>query len=345
MTIFKVEAGETIGVNHLSKLRHTAGPGPVLILTHDNPDPDALASGKALAFLLDAWKISSKLVYSGIIGRSENRAMLRLLTPEWRHQDILPNSERFSATVLVDSQPNAGNNRLPADRPPDIVIDHHFETGDFSGVRYKDVRPNIGATTTMIYQYLICADLEPDSRLATAMFYGLKTDTRGLSRDAGRVDEDAYLRLLSLMDRESLIQVEQAGLSRTYFRDLYRGLQSAKLHGHAVFASLGEIIRPDLVAEMADLLIRLDDAKVVLCIGQFRNQLYLSLRTGPLRQDAGYLIQKIVPAPGKAGGHGTMAGGQYPLNQDDPAVLVDDIRRRFLAYLDESDREGEFLVV
>ncbi|MCO5190382.1 MAG: phosphoesterase, partial [Anaerolineae bacterium] len=59
----------------LSQLRVTAGNGPVLILTHDNPDPDALASGKALAtLLLAAWNIPSQLTYCGLIQRPENRA-------------------------------------------------------------------------------------------------------------------------------------------------------------------------------------------------------------------------------------------------------------------------------
>ena len=109
--------------NRLTQLRATAGTGPVLILTHDNPDPDALASGKAFATLLkSAWNIPSRLLYSGLVQRAENRAMLNLLTPEWEHSDVLTGLDQFSALALVDTQPGAGNNRLPATTPPRLSL-------------------------------------------------------------------------------------------------------------------------------------------------------------------------------------------------------------------------------
>lgn len=112
--------------DRLERLRTIAGTGPVLVLTHDNPDPDALAAGKAFATLLkSAWNISSRLVYSGLVLRAENRALLKLLTPEWEHSDRLVALDQYSAIALLDTQPGAGNNRLPIEHIPQIVIDHH----------------------------------------------------------------------------------------------------------------------------------------------------------------------------------------------------------------------------
>lgn len=107
----------------LDRLREAAGNGPVLILTHDNPDPDSLATGKGLAALLSVWGIPSRMVYSGLVARAENRAMLNRLTPEWEHSDTLEFLDEYPAIALVDSQPTAGNNRLPAPVLPTIVID------------------------------------------------------------------------------------------------------------------------------------------------------------------------------------------------------------------------------
>lgn len=328
----------------LIELRQIAGSGPVLILTHDNPDPDALASGKALATLFkSAWNIPSRLLYSGLVLRPENRAMLHILTPEWEHKDTLPDLDQFSAVALVDTQPGAGNNRLPAAYIPQIVIDHHHPLREtINAVPYTDIRPDIGAAATLLDQYLEAANVMPDSDLATAMFYALKTDTRGLSRGATALDEVVYLKLLAQIDHAKLIQIEQAGLPKVYFQAFSQGLQAARFYTQSVVANLGTMHIPDLTAEMADLLIRLDGARAVLCLGIHEKTLYLSIRTVPMGQDAGLLVQRVIVSPGKAGGHGTMAGGQVPLTGQAANQLIDEIVRRFLDVMGETGR-GEDL--
>ena len=330
----------------LNNLRKCAGAGPVLILTHNNPDPDALASGKALAALLkEAWGISSCLVYSGLVARSENRAMLDFLTPEWEHETPFINLEQYSAIALVDTQPGAGNNSLPAEYIPQIVIDHHHPMrAGLNRVPYSYVRPDVGATVTLLCQHLDTAGITPDPALATAMFYGLKTDTRGLSRGDSPLDKKVYLKLLAIIDRELLIQVEQAGQSRTYFHALGHCLQTTQIYGAAVMAYLGEVQRPDIGAEMADILIRLEHAKAVLCIGHHDQIFHLSLRTKSLKQDAGVLVQKLIIPPGKAGGHGTMAGGQIPAQLGQAAAIVAETKYRFLSLVGESETAGEALL-
>lgn len=325
--------------SHLAQLSAIAGAGPVLVLTHDNPDPDALASGKALATLLDmAWDISSRLVYSGLVARAENQAMLTRLTPEWEHRDTLPGLDQYTALALVDTQPGAGNNRLPATHPPHIVFDHHQPRREaMTEVPYKDLRPEMGATVTLLYQYLEAAGIVPNPSLATAMFYGLKTDTHGLSRGASPADEVAYFDLLTRLDHQELNALEHAGLSRDYFRAFSRGLRATQVYGQVVLAHLGPMHRPDLAAEMSDLLIRLDSARAVLCLAEYGDILHLSLRTSLLDQDAESIIQPVVTGLGKAGGHGTLAGGQVPLTDHDVEPLVAEIMRRFLSVMGETD--------
>lgn len=330
--------------DRLERLRIIAGTGPVLVLTHDNPDPDALAAGKAFATLLkSAWNIPSRLLYSGLVLRAENRALLKLLTPEWEHSDTLVALDQYSAIALLDTQPRAGNNRLPIDHIPQIVIDHHHPLRKTPNkVPYIDVQPEIGATVTLLYQYMEAVAVVPDSDLATAMFYGLKTDTRSLSRGISQQDIYVYLKLLSQIDHNKLIQIEQAGLSQAYFRAFSRGLQAAQVYHHSIVADLGTMDRPDLAAEMADILIRLEQARAVLCLGIHEQTLYLSVRTEPLGQDAGLLVQQVIVPPGKAGGHGMMAGGQVQLAGQDVMYLVNEIISRFLTLMQETTK-GENL--
>jgi nanoRNase/pAp phosphatase (c-di-AMP/oligoRNAs hydrolase) len=195
----------------------------------------------------------------------------------------------------------------------------------------------------LLNQYFEAAGMAPDSDLATAMFYGLKTDTRSLSRGTSPADTDAYLKLLDQIDRSKLIQVEQAGLSQEYFQAFSRGLHAAQVYDQSIVANLGEMHRPDLAAEMADILIRLEKADAVLCLGTHDQTLYLSLRTEPFGQDAGLLVQRVIVPPGKAGGHGTMAGGQVPLAGQDVEHLIEVIADRFLKVMGETST-GESLV-
>ena len=333
-----IEVTNPIDQTQLERLRTVAGNGPVLIMTHDNPDPDSLASGKALATLLkEAWNVPSRLVYSGLVARAENHAMLTHLTPEWEHVEMLPDLKQFSAVAQVDTQPGAGNNRLDAVQPNHIVIDHHYPVrGTIDTVSYADVRTKIGATVTMLYQYLEAAGVQPDPILATAMFYGLKTDTRSLSRGDSPADEMAFVKLLHQLDQQELSRVELASLSREYFRAFSRGLLATRLYGRAIIARLGVMAQPDFAAEIADILIRLEGARAALCMGQHRDTLQISLRTRPSGEDAGLIIQQVVVPPGRAGGHGTMAGGQIPLVGQDVEVLLTEIERRFLIIMEET---------
>ncbi len=327
-----------ITLESLEKIREAAGGGPVLILTHDNPDPDGMASGKALAFLLrKAWNISSRLVYSGIVARAENKVMLRLLTPEWEHQDVLEDLDQYSAVALVDTQPEAGNNRAPSVDKIAMIIDHHFPAPvNLASVPFVDIRPDAGATVSLVFQYLDSMQVEIDRDLATAIFYGIQTDTRSLSRDNSAIDQYAYFKLLTALDREKLSQVEQAGLPREYYKALSKGFMSTRVYKHVVVTYQGEMHRPDFTAEMADILVRLDEINVVLCMGFHDEILYLSLRSRSDGVDAGKIIQEVVAHHGKAGGHGKSAGGQIPLGVQPARQVAAEVERRFLNIMDEA---------
>ena len=338
MNQLSISVPNPIQPEQLNSLLSAAGQGPVLITTHNSPDPDALASGLALAKLLkESSGIPSRLVYSGLVSRAENRAVLRLLTPEWEYSDALHDIGAYSAVALIDSQPGAGNNSLPVDFLPDIVIDHHTPVRpETQQARFRDIRIGIGSTASILFQYLNAADVAVDSRLATALFYGLRADTNGLARDATTADGVIYSLLLSHLDSSLLHQVILSGLSQQYFSAFESGLRSAKITGQTITTYLGEIYRPDLVAEMADLLVRLENVNTALCLGWYDGSIFLSLRTGTPNEDAGLLLQDIITGHGKAGGHGTIAGGQIPLNGQDADELVQQVTGRFLEVMGET---------
>lgn len=321
----------------LNQLKEAAGTGPLLILTHDNPDPDGLASGAVLSELFrQKWNLPARVGYSGLVERAENKVMLKLLTPMWVPLDDLARFEDFSAIALVDTQPGSGNNRLPETIRPAIVIDHHrTQLASIENVPFVDVRPEIGATTSMVYQYYEAAGLVPSPDLASAVYYGIQTDTQGLMRPHSIVDLDIYIKTLTRIDRRKLNQVIHARVPKDYYRAFNHGLESAQIFGKVVFCYLGDLHRPDFVAELADTLIRLQGIEAVLCLGYHGDTMYLSLRTPSPDDDAGLIIQQLVSPHGKAGGHDSIAGGQIRLENGNPDWIAKILLRSFLELMEE----------
>lgn len=319
----------------------------ILILLHDDPDPDAVASGVALQFLLqESLGIEGRIAYRGVIGRAENRALVDFLEPELQQlpDETTPQRREGQAMALLDTQPGSGNSPLPADFEVEIVIDHHSDREDGAGC-VRDVRPWIGASSTMLTQYLQAADVKPSTRVATALFYGIKTDTKALSRDTSAADVSAYFYLLECLDVDALVEIENAQVPADYFKSLNRAMQNARLYDSVVLSYLGRSDYPDLTAEVADMLLRLEGVRWVVCLGAYEENLYVSVRARSDEADAEALAQHIIGGRGSAGGRNTLAGGQMPLQGQDPEQLAVDIRARVLAYLDvPEDTEARPLV-
>lgn len=323
------------------------GYSEILIVLHDDPDPDAVACGEALRFLLsERLQMRGHIVYRGVIGRAENRALVDFLAPhmETLPDDAIPERLPQQAVALLDTQPGAGNSPLPADYSVDLVIDHHTDREDGAG-RFRDIRPWIGALSTIITQYLQAAELKPSMRVATALFYGIKTDTKALSRDTSAADISAYFYLLEFVDVDALVEIENAQVPAEYFKNLAGAMQSARVYNGVVFSFLGQSDYPDLTAEVADLLLRLEGVRWVVCMGAYEDQLYLSVRARSDEIDAEELAREIIGEAGTSGGRNTLAGGQLPLNGADAEQMVEEIRLRTLAYLEvPTSLQGERLV-
>jgi len=173
------------------------GKGKILIIVHDNPDPDCLASAMALHHLF-VMKLNkdSIITFSGMIGRSENIAMAKELQIPLTPLEIV-NLKEYQVICMLDTQPDTGNNSLPPGTRVDIVIDHHPLRQQTRECRWCDVREDYGTTATIIYEYLLSQDVSIGTKLATALFYAIKSETQDLGREASLPDKEAYLRLFA----------------------------------------------------------------------------------------------------------------------------------------------------
>lgn len=286
------------------------GKGKVVIIVHDNPDPDCLASALALRHLF-IMKLNKDAViaFSGMIARSENVVMAKELEITLTPLGLL-NFKEFQVVCMLDTQPGTGNNSLPPDARVDIVIDHHPLKELSKASRWVDIRDDYGVTATILYEYLVAQEVTIGTKMATALFYAIKSETQDLGREANRPDKEAYLRLFPLTNKKLLYEITHPKLSREYFLTVNTALRKTKIYNNIVVINLGTIMFPEIVAEMADFLLRLEGIEIVLCMGQYAGEMIFSTRT--LRHDLnmGEVVKRLVSGKGTAGGHGMMAGGK-----------------------------------
>jgi nanoRNase/pAp phosphatase (c-di-AMP/oligoRNAs hydrolase) len=319
----------------------------LLILTHDNPDPDALASAFALFKLIETIDgVTARIAFGGFVGRAENRTMVHELglpiTPTWA-----VGFDDVDLIALVDTQPGTGNNSLPEDRTADIVIDHHPIREDTRKARFWDVRTDCGSSCTILTRYLEAAGVPLKGRVATALFYGIQSETQDLGREACEADLQASLKLYPGADRELISRMRYPDLPRAYFSSLHRSLERSRTRGPVVISYLGRLDYPDLVAELADFYLRYEGAKWSFCIGVFEDSILISIRTSVSDAKAGQLLRRVVDSDGTAGGHGMMAGARIPighLSAEDQRLKSEELVNRFIKELGVEDETGGALL-
>ncbi|PLX91370.1 MAG: phosphoesterase [Desulfuromonas sp.] len=323
------------------------GRGRILIVCHDNPDPDSLASACALKhLLLIKTGQEATITFGGIIGRGENRAMVREL-----EINVIPfakiRPDDYTVVCMVDTQPGTGNNSWPVERPVDLVIDHHPLRPTTSDCRFSDVRVGFGACATILFQYLLAQEVSVNTKLATIIYYAIKSETQELGREGGAADRAAYLSLAQLCNNRILYRITHPKRARAYFGVFNRALENARIYDSLLVFNLYNIDNPDTVAEMADFLLAAEGIKTVFGMGCYRDEILLSIRSSCHDVGVGEVIRKVAAGYGTAGGHAMIAGGQIPVtrrSQKHQKELERIFTRRLIDALELKARRGKRLV-
>lgn len=298
--------------------------GHFLVLTHRGPDPDALGACEGLRRLIEVgFGYRATVATLGRIHRAENLALVRTLELELVDYTEIDLS-RFAGVTLVDTQPEFGHTVLPDTPPLVAVFDHHVppeKDGKRPDAPHKDVRLGLGATSSMLYEYLRDAGIQLDERTASALFCGVRYDTMDLSRNASALDEEAYFETFRLCDRTKIAAIDKPPLPRSYYRAIASSMAAARQHGPLVLALLGKIENPETVAEMADFFLRMKGASWVVVGGAFEGEYVLSLRTDRSFGNAYPLMKRVLGGEGSFGGHGHIAGGRIHLEDQGESTI------------------------
>lgn len=278
----------------------------LLLLTHPNPDPDAIAAALGLRSLLNRTRQRATLAYLGRpLSRPENLNMLRLLEIDLERLEEA-DLHRFDGIVLVDCQENLFQNyALP---PVTAVIDHHPEQIQYRAP-FRDIVPEEGSTSTIITRYYQALGIEPSQRVATALLYGIKTDTFFLKREVNQNDILSFVYLYPRANINLLRRMEVPELPLEKMKLLGEVLTGARVQNGVFIAIVPECpdASEDLVARLADLGLQVKGASWSVVAGVLPDGVVISVRNVGYVRHAGRAVQNAFASLGPAGGHRTQA--------------------------------------
>ncbi len=277
----------------------------VLILTHNEPDPDSIASAYALAYLLRARKVTITIGYGGNLKRAENVRMIDTLELTLSNHDELYFDD-FDHIALVDTQPG-GNNSLPKEITPSIVIDHHSfqpRVGD----EYRDIRQWFGATSTILAVYLKDSDRPIRKNIATELYYGIKTDCG--YRDITIYDLEAMAFLYRKADEELLEKLQEPLMSMESLVAYQKALENRIIIDGVIFSHLGKFQAIEELARVADFFIQTRDISWSVVSCENEGNFYISIRCHEGEKNAGSIANRAYGKYGRAGGRHSAAGAQ-----------------------------------
>ena len=301
----------TVNQKSVERIRSLFGERKVHILLQHDPDPDAIGSALALRELLGRNRPTTPIVTFGEVTRPENLAMLRLLdiqidriSPEDLHKE-------GARLAMVDVQPPYFEQPLGR---VDLVVDHHPKRTNFK-TRFADLRTAYGATSTIFTEYLRAAGMEPTQRLATALLYGIKTDTLFLERGSNLADLSAFSFLYPLANKAIIARIERPALPREDLEALGRALCRLQLDNGVAVIHMGEINREDVIPQMAEFCLQIEGVEWGVVSGLVKDRVVISVRNVGYVKSAGEIMKKLYDDIGSAGGHRAMAKAVVPLDR------------------------------
>ncbi len=280
----------------------------VLILLHNDPDPDAMASGLALRNVLRRTKQTAVIAALQGVTRPENQRMMNLLDIHVEKVTAAQAAD-FDRVAMVDVQPHYFGGEI--DRV-DLVIDHHPEMTGYTAV-YKDIRPHYGSTSTILTEHLRAVDVNISERTATAMLYAIKSDTLFFNRQANRVDIEAFSYLYPLADSTLIRKMEGAEITMDRLEYVLKAKQHGRMEEQVFCAFLGASPREDFIPYVADFYLQLENVKWTIISGIVNDSLIMSVRNLGYSRNAGEFVRKHFNDIGSAGGHRSMAKAVVPL--------------------------------
>ncbi|MHB9096623.1 MAG: DHH family phosphoesterase [Syntrophales bacterium] len=285
----------------------------IAILMYGSPDPDAVASAMALREILNQTQPLEKCVFVATepVIRYQNAEFIREMKVEIQMLDKVDLKE-FRLIAIVDAQPTFFGDLL-GETKPQIVLDHH-PCKTVWHASLADVRPNYGALSTIMTEYLLAARAKIPKRLYTALLYGIRSDTVNFERDASLEDIGAYYLNFLRANRQLIRRIELNQIPEKFLRYFDYAYQHKRRYRDRVICFLGPVESADACVQVADFYLRVIDIFYVIIAGIVKDRLVIIFRGDGYRQDCGAIARKAFGQFGTAGGHRSAARVEIPLD-------------------------------
>ena len=300
----------------------------IVIQCHNFPDADTLAAGYGVYVYLKSHGKNPLMIYGGDrkITKPNLLLMLDRLEIPIKYVKELHTPE---ALVTVDCCYGEGNvERFEAKNI--FVIDHH-SFGSECPYR-SEIKSNYSSCSTIIAQMLSEEnfDRNSDKELATALYFGLYSDSNGMNEINHPADRD--LRDLTDIDTATVILLKNSNLSPDEMKIAGDALKHCKYDYDLGFAVVETMpCDPNILGFISDLLLQVDKVNicVVFCKRPFGIKLSVRSCTNDIR--ANELVEYIVADNGSGGGHAQKAGG-YMRDFSPEVNAVELVRKRVIEY-------------
>ncbi|MEZ0575817.1 DHH family phosphoesterase [Halodesulfovibrio aestuarii] len=278
-----------------------------------NADPDAMGSAMALKRILSHRVADVDIARVNEITRPDNLAMVRLLripmvklTPQVTAQ--------YDKFAIVDSQPH--HHPLFSELDYSIVIDHHPLNDDFPvTAEYKEILPGYGSNSTILTEYLYQLKIRPGKLLATALMYGIKTDTNDFERNFNEIDIRAFKYLSKYANHPLLSRIARSEMHYDWLDYFSRAITGIHKVGSGQYAFVGVVDNPDALVVIADFFMRVHEMRWVAVCGVYQDKAIVIFRGDGVNRDLGRFAYCQFSDIGSAGGHKALARAEIPIEE------------------------------
>ncbi len=327
--------------------------GKLAVASFGNPDPDSIASAYSLGQIVKDMALEFDYLFEAEVNRPENQALVNYLDMDINKLEE-SSLDDYDYVSLLDCNPERLLKIYPEDFMEDLygrllsIQDHHpiseeeMERLDNKEI-YTDIRPELGSCATILAENIQESDIDFSAETATALYYGLYSDTRSLRGEFTTEDFAQAVHYVGQVDQDALIKIEGSVMTSEAYEVIHRATDTefVERRGTYKFADAGTLTSKDksAIPQVADLLVREEgvNAVVVAGIDLDKSLIIGSVRYSGSRYTAEDIAEKIADGDGTGGGHMEMGGFQVKpgvlqntiTKEASQNALMDSIKERF----------------